>query len=347
LDFARHGVTFVRKETPMLRALALIATLLLPALPALAETSCAGRNLIDALPEADLRRLRAEAAAVPYADGNFWRATRGTQVVHLIGTYHFDDPRHAATMARLTPLIAAAATVLVEAGPAEEAALAERMAREPGVMTITDGPTLPELLPDDEWQALSAAMTARGIPGFMAAKFQPWFLSMMLGIAPCDMARAATGRGLDKRVMDAAEARGVPIKALEPYDTLFGLFDGMSQDDQLAMIRTALSMEDQAADMSVTLADSYFDQESRLIWEFMRYLMLTQPGPDAARAAADLDVMEATLMIDRNRAWIPVIEAAAAKGPILVAFGALHLSGDDGVLNLLARAGYTLERLPL
>ena len=49
----------------------------------------------------------------------------------------------------------------------------------------------------------------------------------------------------------------------------------------------------------------------------------------------------------RNRAWIPVLTGAASKGPVFAAFGALHLSGQDGVLNLLQREGFTLEELKL
>ncbi len=328
----------------MLRTLTLLALMFLP-VQSMAQ--CDGHNLIAALPAADQTALRSAANAVPYPQGNLWRATRGLQTVHLLGTYHFEDPRHDATLAAVTPLIASATAVLVEAGPAEEAALAERIAREPGVMTITDGPTLPELLPEDEWQALSAAMSARGIPGFMAAKFQPWFLSMMLGIPACDMPRAATGRGLDKLVIEEADRRGVPVRALEPYDTLFSLFDTLTQTDQLAMIRSALAMEPQAADLSVTLADSYFAGESRLIWEFTRLQITTAPGADPVQAERDLRLMETALMVDRNRAWIPVILAAASKGPVMAAFGALHLSGEQGVLNLLAAEGFTIEPLPL
>ena len=328
----------------MLRPLVLLATLLLPLA---AQAQCVGRNLIAALPAAEQSALRQTATAAPFAEGNLWRATRGAQTVHIIGTYHFEDPRHDATLAAVSPWIADATALLVEAGPAEEAALTERMARDPGVMTITTGPTLPDLLPPAEWQALTAAMNARGLPGFMAAKMQPWFLSMMLGIPACDMARAATGRGLDQRLIDDATARGVPIRALEPYDTLFTLFADLTQDDQLSMIRSALAMEPQAADLSITLADAYFDQQSRLIWEFMRKLTLDAPDADPAQAARDLALMETALMTRRNQAWIPVISDAAAKGPVVVAFGALHLSGTQGVLNLLAGAGFTLERLPL
>jgi len=42
-----------------------------------------------------------------------------------------------------------------------------------------------------------------------------------------------------------------------------------------------------------------------------------------------------------------VIEAALADGPVVAAFGALHLSGEDGVLALLQGAGFSLERLEL
>ena len=69
------------------------------------------------------------------------------------------------------------------------------------------------------------------------------------------------------------------------------------------------------------------------------------PGMDPAQAARDIALMESALITDRNRAWIPVILAAAEKGPVVAAFGALHLAGDQGVLNLLAQEGFTLDRL--
>ena len=57
--------------------------------------------------------------------------------------------------------------------------------------------------------------------------------------------------------------------------------------------------------------------------------------------------MEEIVAASRNRAWLPVLTKAAAKGPVFAAFGALHLSGQDGVLNLLQKEGFTLEELKL
>lgn len=329
----------------MTSILAALATLFLLAAPVQAQ--CTGKNLIAALAADDRAALDAITAQSPHSVGNYWRATRGDQVVTLIGSYHFDDPRHAATMASLTPIIKTASTVLVEAGPEEEKALKAHLARDPSAMLIMSGPTLPEQLSAQDWQTLSDALRARQIPPFMAAKFQPWYISVMLGVPPCAMADAQTARGLDGLVIEAALAGNVPVMSLEPYDTVFGIFGALPMSDQLSMIKSALVLEDQSVDLSTTLADAYFSQDSRLIWEFMRQQARALPGASPEQADAEFARMEEALMSRRNRSWIPVIEAAAAKGPTFAAFGALHLSGKDGVLALLERAGFTVERLSL
>ena len=72
---------------------------------------------------------------------------------------------------------------------------------------------------------------------------------------------------------------------------------------------------------------------------------LTLDGYTPERVAHEFAVMEEAMMVRRNRAWIPVLTAAAKEGPVLAAFGALHLSGPEGVLALLKADGFKLERL--
>jgi uncharacterized protein YbaP (TraB family) len=329
----------------MLRALLLAASLL--AAPVAAQSDCIGQNLLDALPAADRAALTAAAAAVPHPQGLLWRATKGDDTLHLIGTYHLDDPRHTATLARIEPLLDAARTILVEAGPAEEQALMSALARDPGLMVITQGPTLREALPLAEWNLLAQAMRDRGLPPFMVSKFQPWYVSLLLALPACDGAMQAERGGLDGLVITHATENGIPLRALESHETVFRLFQSMSFDDQLGMIRSSLALEPISNDYAVTLADAYFTEDIRVIWELTRHLSLTAPGADPATVAQDFALMEQTLMTDRNRAWIPVLEDAARKGPAVAAFGALHLPGETGVLHLLEQSGWTLERLPL
>lgn len=325
--------------------LAVLAAIALLSSPAAAQ--CVGINLIEALPAADRAALGARADATPFAQGNYWRATRDGQEVTLLGTYHLDDPRHDALVTAIRARLDAAAVLLVEAGPEEEAALMARMARDPGVVLAPEGPTLAETLPPEEWQQLAQAMRDRGVPPFMASRFRPWYVTMLLSIPPCAMEMMTARNGLDQRLIAQATADGIPVRALEPYDTALKLFDGMDAEAQRALIRSTLLVEDQAADLMATLTATYFAEESRLIWEFQRLLSADLPGTTPEEVDADFAAMEEALMNARNRAWLPVIEAAAAEGPVFAGFGALHLAGEQGVLNLMSQNGWALERLAL
>lgn len=308
-----------------------------------ALAACEGTNLFSQMEPAHRARLELSAAEQPFHQGNLWRATKDDQQITLVGTYHLSDPRHADVMTSVTPHLDSATTLLVEAGPEEEAALLAAVGQDPTLFVMPDT-TLPTLMEPEDWETLSAAMTRRGIPGFMAAKFQPWYITVLLAVPPCMMAevQAQDRTGLDHLIIDYAKARDLPVQGLEPFDTVFSLFDSFSRDDQISMLRSSLAIEDQAEDYIATLADSYFAGESRLIWELMRDLSLQMPGYTPEQVEADMAKMEQALLVDRNQGWIPVIEAAAAKGPVVAAFGALHLPGDYGIPSLLQQQGWTL-----
>ena len=306
------------------------------------QAACAGQNLIAALPPEQRAALQSAADVQPFAKGNLWTATKNGQTITLIGTYHLDDPRHDAIVARLTDTFATATTLLVEAAPKEAAALKAHLARHPERLVNFRGPTLPEALSEEDWLRLSDAMLARGISPVFAARMQPWYISSVLAIPACQFTQAASGPGLDQRLVALAADRAIPVVSLEPYDTIFGIFDSFSPQDQLTMLIQTLDAAAVDDDMAVTVSDSYFNGENRLFWEFTRLQLMSASGITQAEADHQLAQIEEALINRRNRAWVPVITAAAAKGPLVSAFGALHLSGEHGVLNLLAGDGWTV-----
>lgn len=324
----------------------LFLSLLVILAPLAAQAACGGRDLIADLPEATRADLLTAVDAVPFPRGNLWRATRDDDVLTIVGTFHLDDPRHLSTMARLAPLIDTARTVLVEAGPDEEAELKANIGRDPSLMFIVTGPTLPESLDADTWGRLQTALRDRSIPPFLGAKMQPAYLSMILGVPPCAVDALSGGdNGLDKKVIEYASEKAIPVQALEPYDTVFKVFSGMTSDEQLEMLKLSLALDGQAEDVFATIRNTYFTEDSRMMWEFSRWQTLQTGLIDPARVDAEYAEMEEALMASRNRAWIPVIEEALNRGPAFAAFGALHLSGQDGVLALLERNGFRIDRL--
>lgn len=306
---------------------------------------CNGRDLIAALPTEARAALKARAE-VPFAHGNLWTATREGEQITLVGTYHLNDPRFDPVLAELSPLLDKATALLVEAGPEEETALKAKIAAEPGLILLPPGPTLPEQMAEADWQRLSDALKARGMAPFMAARMQPWLVASMLEMPACMFPLAqGTDQGLDKRLMAEAKSRGLPIHALEPFDTVLKIFATFSPKDQLAMLNQTVATDADSADMAATLAAAYFAGESRLFWEFSRQEMAALPGMTPEEIDREMGLVETAMITSRNAAWIPVLEQAAKKGPVLAAFGALHLAGESGVLNLLAKQGWTVTAL--
>ncbi|MDN5567969.1 MAG: TraB/GumN family protein [Paracoccus sp. (in: a-proteobacteria)] len=319
-----------------------------------AAQTCQGRNLFDTMPANQLARIEAAIQGVPFRNGLLFEATRGDQRITLVGTYHFGDERHGPMGERMRPIIHDAATLYVEAGPREEARLTEALTRDPSLMVDSSGPTLPERLTPDEWQSLSAAMSDRGSPAVITSRLRPWYVSMMLGISPCmlDAMAKSDGKtgGLDHLMVQEAQKSETPIKALEPWDTIFSLYSDLTPQQELDMIRTALPAASYADDYAVTLTDAYFSGDVWKIWEFGRFDAYENSGLPKEEIDQQMALAQSRLMDDRNRSWVAPLTKGASKAAkkgkgIVAAFGALHLPGQAGVLNLLQEQGFAIRRL--
>ncbi|MFD1508102.1 TraB/GumN family protein [Lacimonas salitolerans] len=308
--------------------------------PALAQ--CEGRDLIADLPADERSALDAAVAGTPYPQGLLWQATRGETRMVIFGTYHIRHDLTEAHLEALRPHLAAADVAFFEMNLADKALAQTAFASEPDLMFITDGPTLPDLLPEDEWQLFKRQMEARGFPGFMAAKMKPIWGTMMLGIGPCQaQSGAMQATGIDEALATAAADLDVPDRSLEDWRTVMTLTDAFDSDQQIEMLRLSFAFADQADDLQHTLLQRYLAGEVALIWEYSRKLSLEQGGPTAIE---DFALFEDLLLTQRNTAWVDLL--LDQPGDIFVAAGAAHLPGETGVLNLLEQEGFAIERLP-
>ena len=63
--------------------------------------------------------------------------------------------------------------------------------------------------------------------------------------------------------------------------------------------------------------------------------------------AAEGELFKRIMLAERNVAWMPGLRAALDKGQAVVAVGAGHLAGKQGILTLLAQQGYRVEPITL
>lgn len=308
----------------------LVLLLLLP-LPGLAE--CRGRDLIAALPEAEQAAL---LPAIPFASGNLWTARRGEDRLLLVGTYHLDDPALPPLAAALAAPLAQAASLLVEIAPPDEARLKAHLAAHPDLL-FSQIP-LDSLLPAPDWAALRQAALARGTPTEALRRMRPWLAATLLDQPPCRP--AGTEDGLDRRLMAEAARLDLPIRSLEAYDASIRALGDLPEAEQIALLTSSLATEDISEDLAATLTAAYLRGEAQAFVAFSRQLVLARSALPEAEIDRQIAVVEEALITRRNAAWIAPIEAAPK--PAVVAFGALHLAGEGGVLARLAARGWAI-----
>ncbi len=319
-----------------------IVTLFLLIFPALAQAqSCGNRDLIAELDATDRAALDALVAPYAFAEGNLYRATKDNSTVTVVGTLHLPDPRHDSMVDAVRPLIETADLLILEASSEAQAEIQRMTASEPELFFLTEGPTLIDLLSEEDWARLKDILSDYGIPGFMAAKFKPWFLGMTLAVPPCAMADIQSGgKGLDMRLETVARDNAVPIAELDDLDALMDLLAGDPLETQLEGLRLLLSMKMENDAELTTMVERYFQGKAREVVEFSRLTLEDKNVPVEL-----FDEMMQGILEDRNRAWEPkIIQLVEGKDAVL-AVGAAHLSGESGVLRALERTGYKIDRL--
>lgn len=86
------------------------------------------------------------------------------------------------------------------------------------------------------------------------------------------------------------------------------------------------------------MTDLYVQQDLQGLYNYIVQSMLeSEEKPEKSKE------MTAKMLVNRNKNWIPKLENWMKKKSLFIAVGAGHLAGDEGVINLLKRQGYTVE----
>ena len=326
----------------VLFALGFLATLLLVS-PARAEAvACTGRDLLAQIEieQPDVyARLKAEAAAVPNGAGLLWKVEKpGVESSWLFGTMHLTDPRVTNLTEAARSAYESAGIVVIETTDVlDPSKMMAAMVARPDLMMYTDGTTLTSTLPPDKAKIIEDALSARGIPPASVARMKPWMLAATLSIPACETARKAAGLPiLDVKLAEDAKADGKPVEGLE---TMIGQLDAMASlplEFHIDGLIATLDLGDRIQDVFETMVVLYARENVGMIWPLFRTVL---PEGDAGAYEA----FETVMIYARNATMrdnaIPLIE----KGGAFIAVGALHLPGEQGLVEMLRTAGYTVS----
>lgn len=115
-------------------------------------------------------------------------------------------------------------------------------------------------------------------------------------------------------------------------------------DDQLKMLLRSIPIERQAEILVETIrnADYIITENAKLDSLYLKGDL--EVLYDLLIESEDMTEAEKFLLVDeRNQDWLPKIEEHIKQEPCFIAVGALHLPGNDGLINLLRKAGYKVK----
>jgi uncharacterized protein YbaP (TraB family) len=283
------------------------------------------------------RRLAAAAAAILFAAfalpamaaPAMWRASDGDTQVYLFGTLHALKPTDHWRTPLYDRVFAAAGTVWFEADlqsgdPDTVRLLIQRYGADP------DTPLSHKLAPDDLGALSRQTDVAR------LEHLRPWAAALMLTMQPALAKGAQVARGADITATRAARKDAKRVCAFETLEDQARMYASLPARAELRY-----------------LTDVIHDRQPHLRLPFQP-ASLEQAWLGGRLGVREIDEMRAenpalyeALVRRRNLAWADKLtaEMAARPGVELVAVGALHMLGPDGLPALLAQRGYKVERV--
>ena len=279
----------------------------------------AALGLLSAQPHAQTRALA-------------WKATKGGSAVYLVGSVHMLT----SDFYPLAPPLDAAfkdSDLLVE-----EADLSEMLSPNTQFSMLSRG-----MLPAGQTidQVVSPATMALinqhvggALPIEALKQFKPWFLAMTLEAMEWQAAGFDASLGLDKHFFDRAQSEGKTTQGLETTDFQISLFDGMTKDQQERFLAETLKSVDDEKSAVGKLTSAWRAGDAATIERLVMADVKSDP------------VVYDRLLVSRNRAWLPKIEALFSRPRhAFVVVGAAHLVGPDGLVSMLRAKGYQVVQL--
>ena len=196
-----------------------------------------------------------------------------------------------------------------------------------------DERTLKTVLNDSVFEALSKACATNNLPMAHLLKMKPAMLLTMLSIAELDKAGIKT-EGIDKFYATKAIADQKELLFLESAEMQLYLLSNLCEGNENAFTIYSLNELKKSVQLVTKLIADWRIGGSKLGEK--ESMEMKEKWPEIYQP----------MLVDRNNKWLPKIEQYfddAATEFVLV--GAMHLYGDDGLLNLLTQKGYKVKQM--
>lgn len=254
---------------------------------------------------------------------------------YIFGTHHLAPASMADSTAGFAEALAAVDRVYGEVdmslamAPAAQMKIAS-MIMAPADSTLSKVFTVEELAEIDAYlqRAVGPAMTAA-----MFESYRPIMIDIALEMAMMEriLPDADPTNPLDGHIQQLARAEGKEVGGLETVEFQSALLYGSPIADQAAsLLRTVRSGRDPLDDSRMLYARYAEGDLDGLMTVMDRASAMTPEEADA-------------MLYNRNSSWVNFLIGILPATSIMIVVGAGHLPGERGVINLLRKAGFSVN----
>lgn len=267
------------------------------------------------------------AAGPACADSGVWVIQGASNRVYIAGSIHLLRPGNDALPSALQRAYADAERLVLELDldDLDQMQVAGEMMR---AGMRTDGKTLSASLSAAQAARLTRKSEELGLPIALLDGFEPWLASLMLTSVSLIKQGYSAESGVDQQLASRARADRKSVTGLETPAQQFAAFDRLNASAQLHLLTMTLDELDKGG------------AELSAIEQAWRSGNTEKMARALGDEMADFPELEAALLTNRNRMWLPAIRAMqSGSDDVLVVVGAAHLLGDSGIIALLRASG--------
>lgn len=265
-----------------------------------------------------------------------WQVSDGDNAIYLLGSFHLLRADDYPVSADIDAAFADAERLVFELSP-QELAQPDLQQRFLDAARHDDGGRLSQVLPAPLRARLARRLEADGGSLGQFDAYEPWFVNLTLMLQVAHEEGFSPEWGLDRQLMTRAAEAGKPASGLETMAAQLHALDAAPMDEQITGLADFLEQPEKMPELLDELHLAWREADLQRLDELIRQEMRSKT-PQTYRI----------VNVERNRAWLPQLRALLDGEDVddaLVVVGALHLLGDDGLVAMLRRHGYTVDRI--
>lgn len=251
---------------------------------------------------------------------------------YLFGTYHLLGDKFLAEVPETSQPFANAKGIVVETVLDSSKMMSIMMSK-----AMMQGKKISTLLTPEDFNRVDSVLQA--VSGYslkMFDMFKPIQAGMMISLSyaqklNADLLKKYDGTPLDIHFASSAKKMGKTVTQLETMEQQFDmLYNHFTVEEQAKQLAVMVKQGDALTKGSSELFTLYLQKDVHGLAVLMESLSDDMAG--------NMD----HLLKDRNHNWVKALPGLMKSGSQFIAVGAGHLPGEDGLITLLRKQGYTV-----